>query len=107
MKQNPCRFCALSEEYKGKHLPSIHIECGICDNRKKHEDYLKSKRMYSLGEKITKFSELLLQTYVFCGYLGRPMHIEAIKSCQLRIVLDMLEKGKFYKATKKESEEKK
>lgn len=106
MKQNPCRYCALSKKYKGKNLPSSHTERGVCDNRKKHVEYLKSKRMYSPGEKITKFSELLRQTYVFCGYLGRPMHIEAIKSWQVRIVLDMLEKGKFYKAVKKESEEK-
>lgn len=106
MKQNPCRYCALSEEYKGRHKPSVHIECGICENRRDHEEYLKSRRMYSLGEKITKFPELLRQTYVFVGYLGRPMHIEAVKSWQVRIVLDMLKKGKFYKAVKKESEEK-
>lgn len=106
MKQNPCRYCALSKKYKGKNLPSSHIECGICENRRDHEEYLKSRRMYSPGEKITKFSELLRQTYVFCGYLERPMHIEAIKSWHVRIVLDMLEKGKFYKAVKKESEEK-
>lgn len=46
MKQNPCRYCALSEEYKGRHEPSAHIECGICENRRDHEEYLESRRMY-------------------------------------------------------------
>ena len=105
MKVNPCRYCALSIERNGKHHESFRNECYKCDNLKKHKEYLKSQRKYEIGEKITSFSELMRQTWVFCGYADKPMHIEALKSWQLRIVLNCLEKGSLYKAIKKESEE--
>ena len=105
MKQNPCRYCALSFEHKGRHQVSYRKECYECNNLKKHREYLKSQRKFEIGDKITSFSELMSQTWVFCGYATRPMHIEAVKSWQVRIVLNTLENGKFYKAIRKESEE--
>uniref|UniRef100_A0AAU8B7K5 Uncharacterized protein n=1 Tax=Dulem virus 39 TaxID=3145757 RepID=A0AAU8B7K5_9CAUD len=105
MKQNPCRYCALSMERNGRHYPSYSNECGKCEYQKKHRKYLKSQRKYECGEKITNLAELLEQTWVFCGYLEKPMHIEAVKSWQVRIVLSVLEQGRFYKAVKKNMEE--
>lgn len=101
MKQNPCRYCALSMERNGRHYPSYQNECGKCENWKKHKKYLMSQRIYERGEAITSLAELLEQTWVFCGWGDKPMHIEAVKSWQVRIVLNVLEKGNFYKAVKK------
>lgn len=107
MKQNPCRYCACSLVYKGKHGPSwASDECRKCENIKKHKEYLLKERKYKRGESITDFQELMNQTFVYCGFAERPMHIEAVKSWQLRIILDVLQRGKFYKAIRKESEEK-
>ena len=105
MRQNPCRYCRLSSEYKGRRYPSYTKECIECDNLRKHKKYLKSKRKYEKGEKISGFSELMEQTYIFCDYLERPLHIETIKSWQVRIVLNNLESGSFYKAINKRKEE--
>lgn len=93
----------MSYEFKGRHDPGIErSECQRCENLKKHREYLKSQRKYEIGEPITDFQELMQQTWIFCGFSDRPMHIEAIKSWQARIVLDVLERGKFYKAVRKE-----
>lgn len=105
MKANPCRYCSSAYEYKKRKKPSFSEECIRCPYIKKHEEYLKSKRMFERGEKISSFDELMKQQYVFVGYADRAKHIEVIKSWQLRIVLDCLERGSFYKANKKESEE--
>lgn len=104
MKQNPCRYCALSYERKGRHQESYRDECIRCEYLKKHKEYLKSQRKFEIGDKITGFSELMSQTWVFCGYAQRPMHIEALKCWQMRIVLKCLENGELYKAIRKESE---
>jgi len=98
LKQNPCRYCALGLKYRNKYIPSYsRQECQVCENLKSHERYLKSKRKYRKTERIESFSELLSQTWVYVGYSTRPTHIEAIKSWQVRIVLDVLGKGNFYK----------
>lgn len=105
MRQNPCRYCSSSYEYKGRHRPSCgKEECLKCSYIKEHEKYLESKRMYERGERISDFDELMKQRYVFCGYIGL-MHIEAVKSWQVRIVLNSLRNGSFYKAIKREREE--
>jgi len=104
MKQNPCRYCALSRERNGRHYPPFRDECYKCESEKKHKEYLALKRKYERGEAITSLAELLEQTWVFCGYADRPMHIEAVKSWQVRIVLNVLEKKHFYKAIKKNME---
>ena len=104
MKQNPCRYCALSCERNGKHYHSYRVECYECEKLKKHKEYLKSKRKLEIGNKITSFNELMEQTWVFFGYIERPMNIEVVKSWQVRIVLKSLENGSFYKAIKKNTE---
>ena len=40
MKQNPCRYCALSTKTRYGHKPSHDNECVDCINLKKHEEYL-------------------------------------------------------------------
>lgn len=106
MKQNPCRYCNFGYKYKNRYGPSYDPECADCQNLKQHREYLKSQRKYEIGEPITRMDVLLEQEYVYCGCADIPKHIEAVKSLQLRIVLDILRKGHFYKAVKKESEEK-
>lgn len=104
MKQNPCRYCALSYERNGKHYRSYRNECYECENFRKHQEYLKSKRKFLVGEKITSFQELMEQTWIFWGNRDKSMHIEVVKSLQLRIVINNLEKGKFYRAIRKMEE---
>lgn len=104
MKQNPCRYCALSWEHRGKHYPSYEHQCKECAHIKKHAEYLKSKRMFEPGEQIKTFDELGHQLWVFVGAAHKASHIEVIKSWQLRIVLNLLNEGKFYKATRKNVE---
>lgn len=65
MKQNPCRYCALSYEYKGKHYQGSK-ECRQCENIKKHKEYLKSQRKFEIGEPIKTLDELLEQEWL-CG----------------------------------------
>lgn len=105
MKQNPCRYCALAFEYKGKHSCSYSCaECAKCENLKAHREYLQSHRKYVPGDEISDLSELLEQEWVM--WSGSTRHIEVIKSMQLRTVLSFLERGAFKKAIRKESEEK-
>ena len=104
MKQNPCRYCALSTEVFGKHYPVTCIKCMECENLKKHKEYLKAHRKFIEGEPITDLSELMEQEWVM--WYHRPKHIEVIKHMQICIVLNWLEIGAFRKAIRKESEEK-
>ena len=103
MKQNPCRYCALSTEISGKHYSSHLEQCRDCENLKKHKEYLKAHRKFVEGEPITGLSELLEQEWVM--WYHQTKHIEVFKSMQIRIVLRWLEMGAFRKAIKKESEE--
>lgn len=100
MKQNPCRYCRLSFEYKGRYFPQSKYECISCENRFKHEKYLFKKRKYSSGEVITSIEELLKEEFVMWNDSIR--HIEVIKSLQTRTLLLFLEKGCFKKAVKNE-----
>ena len=104
MKQNPCRFCALSTEVFGKHYSSHLEQCRECENLKKHREYLKAHRKFVEGEPITDLTELLQQEWVM--WYHRTKHIEVFKSMQIRIALRWLEMGAFRKAIRKESEEK-
>ena len=104
MKQNPCRYCALSTEVFGKHYPRTCIKCMGCENLKEHKKYLKAHRKFIEGEPITDLSELLEQEWVM--WYHQTKHIEVFKSMQIRIVLRWLEIGAFRKTIRKESEEK-
>ena len=102
MKQNPCRYCALSDEFEGKYVPSDDIKCVGCKNLKKHREHLKAHRKFIEGEPITDLTELLQQEWVMRYH--QTKHIEVFKSMQIRIVLRWLEIGAFRKAIRKESE---
>ena len=102
MKQNPCRYCDLSD-YVGRYVPNNDIKCAGCKNLKKHKEYLKAHRKFIEGEPITDLTELLQQEWVM--WYHRTKHIEVFKSMQIRIVLRWLEIGAFRKAIRKESEE--
>ena len=103
MKQNPCRYCALSTEVFGKHYPRTCIKCMGCENLKKHKEYLDEHRKFVEGEPITDLTELLQQEWVM--WYHHTKHIEVIKHTQLSTVLGWLEIGAFRKAIRKESEE--
>lgn len=104
MKQNPCRYCALSTEVYGKYYSSHLEQCRDCENLKKHKEYLKSQRKFVEGEPITDLNELLQQEWVM--WYHQTKHIEVFKSMPLRIILQWLEIGAFRKTIRKESEEK-
>lgn len=103
MKQNPCRYCALSMEYKGRHSPSGKELRGECESYRKHKEYLQSKRKFAEGEQITSIEELLEQEWVMWYHTTK--HIEVFKHTQLANVLNWLERGAFRKAVRKESED--
>ncbi len=104
MKQNPCKYCALATEHKGRHHRNrFRKECQQCKNWEKHEEYLESQRMFSKGEQIRRMDVLLKQEWVMWD--GTPKHIKVIKHLQFGTVLLLLKYGKLYKAVRKESEE--
>lgn len=101
MKQNPCRYCAISIEYKGTHRPSLtDVKCDGCKNLNEHLKYLEKQRKFDKGELITSLDELLNQEWVM--WYGRTKHIEVFKHSQLKSVLRWLEVGAFHKAVRKE-----
>lgn len=104
MKQNPCRYCALSSEYKGKRHHGYSPECVGCENRRQHKEYLKSQRQFVEGEVITSMDELLKQEWVM--WYHNTKHIEVFKHMQLWIVLKWIEMGAFHKAIRKVDVEK-
>lgn len=40
MKQNPCRYCALTFVHNGIHSPSWSAKCAKCENITKHREYV-------------------------------------------------------------------
>ena len=100
LKQNPCRYCALSMEYKGKHIPSWNEKCKDCTNHRQHLNYLHTQRKFTEGSLITSFEELLKQEWVMRYH--QTKHIEVFKSMPIRVVLKFLENGAFRKAIRKE-----
>lgn len=104
MKVNPCRYCALSAEYNGRHYPYGSERCVKCENIAEHRKYLLSKRKFAEGDTITSIEELLQQEWVM--WYHNTKHIKVIRNMQLNTVLMFLERGAFKKAIKKESEEK-
>ena len=100
MKQNPCRYCALSTKTRYGHKPSHDNECVDCINLKKHVAYLDEHRKFIEGEPITDLTELLQQEWVM--WFHHIKHIEFIKHMQLSMVLHWLKFGTFRKAEKKE-----
>lgn len=102
MKQNPCRYCALSWEHNGKHYPSCEPPCAECENIKKHREYLKSQRKFEEGKLIQSLDDLLKQEWIMWYHQTR--HIEVIKHTQLSTILNWLDRGAFHLAIRKESE---
>lgn len=103
MKQNPCRYCALSDEYEGRYFPSNDIKCVGCKNLKEHKKYLKAHRKFIEGEPITDLNELLQQEWVM--WYHQTKHIEVFKSMPLRLILRWLEIGAFRKAIRREEQQ--
>lgn len=100
MKQNPCRYCALSLSINGKHYPRLNKECEKCENIKKHKAYLLSRRKFVEGEPITSLDDLMQQEWVM--WYHSTKHIEVFKHMQLTSVLLFLKNGAFRKAIRKE-----
>lgn len=100
MKQNPCRYCSSSYEYKGRHIAGW-ICRGNCEHYKKHQQYLESQRKFKIGERITSMDELMEQERVYIGMSRVSKSIEIIKSWQYRSIVSVLERGGFYKAIRK------
>ena len=99
MRENPCRYCALSSRYKNKYRPGWLKECWTCQNLKIHQEYLRTQRKYEPGELITNIQDLLKETWVM--WYGKTKHIETFKSMQLRTVIQSLDHGAIRKAISK------
>ena len=104
MKTNPCRYYALSMEYKGRHYPGSDNQCCSCKNRFDHMEYLLEKRKFIEGDYITCLEDLLQQEWVM--WCHKATHIKVIRNMQLNTVMMFLERGALRKAIRKESEEK-
>lgn len=102
MKQNPCRYCALSLRINGNHLLVCQSECVECENLKRHRKYLQSQQKFIEGELITSLDELLRQEWVM--WYHNTKHIEVIKHTQPSTVLCWLESGAFHKVIRKNIE---
>ena len=83
MKQNPCRYCALSTEIFGKHYSSHLEQCRDCENLKNHKEYLKAHRKFIEGEPITDLSELLEQEWVM--WYHRRSILKFLNPCHLEL----------------------
>lgn len=101
MKRNPCRYCALSLCFNGKHSPRLCNDCEKCEKLKKHKAYLLNQRKFIEGDQITTLDELLMQEWVM--WYHSTKHIEMFKNMQLGTVLRFLERGAFRKAIRKEA----
>jgi DNA-directed RNA polymerase subunit RPC12/RpoP len=103
LKQNPCRYCSSSIEYKGRHTgSSFNNECIKCEYSKSHKKYLESQRKFTEGETITSIEELITQEWVMWNHSIK--HIEIFKHMHLGIVLRYIENGAFKKAVVKQPE---
>ena len=100
MRENPCRYCALSTIYKNKYRPGWSKECYTCQNLKIHKEYLRTQRKYEDGELITNIQDLLKETWVM--WHGRTKHIEMFKSMPLRVVINFINSGSIRKAIPRE-----
>ena len=98
-------LCSINEIQKQKRPSLERKECSECENRKMHEEYLKSKRKFEEGDRICSVDELLKEEWLMLG--GYPKHIEVFKSMPLRTVLMFLNRSGIYKAIRKESEKEK
>lgn len=103
VKQNPCRYCVASLEYKNRHYKSFTVECQVCQFRKEYESYLESKRKFTEGKPIRTLEELLKETWVI--FHGHTKHIEMFRSMPIRTVEMFLKNGAFKKAIRKEKED--
>lgn len=101
LSRNPCRYCVVAIEYKGRHSPSFTIECQTCKNREEHIAYLDSQRKFIPGEPITTWDELFKQTWVI--WHGSTKHIEMFRSMSVRTVEMFLRNGAFREAIRKEN----
>lgn len=104
MRQNPCRYCVNSVNYRERHFPSHDAKCVRCEHFKEHKEYLRSQRKFTEGVPITSIDELLQQEWVM--WYHQTKHIEVFKNMQLRSVILFLERGAFHKAIRRESEDK-
>lgn len=101
VSQNPCQYCPMAFEWKGRRTTSIfNPYCRECIPYREHQAFLESKRMFASGDPIRSLDELLEQTWVM--FNGRVKHIEVIKSAAMRTVLGWLQNGLLRKAIKKE-----
>ena len=99
VRQNPCRYCCAAYEDKitGRHMPSfINPSCAKCEYRKSHKKYLMSVRKYRPGKQIASLEDLLKCTFVI--WHGKTVHVEVIKSWQLRVVNRVIHNGSLYEA---------
>jgi hypothetical protein len=102
MKQNPCRYCALAYEYKGKKHSGYKEECIMCKKRIEHEKYLKSKRKFIEGDTITNLDELFSQEWVM--WYHKTKHIKVFENMSVKVVNQFIKSGAFRVAIRKERE---
>ena len=99
MNKPNCNTCKSPEK-----APSI-LQCRFyaespCAAYLKYNAYLEKRRKYEKGEPITGLDTLLAQTLIWAH--GKVMHVEVVKSFQLRAVLQMLSNRQIFFAERKD-----
>lgn len=104
-RENPCKNCIFGIGKCGSTMyrPGCSMEkYRECISRKKHEEYLESRRKYKIGDVITSLDELMRCKFVY--WHGRITHIAWIESMTFRTVIIILNCHGFRKAIRKEAD---
>ena len=97
--KNPCRNCEFRWEKNNIHRKGYRVECAKCEKRKEHQVYLKSKRKFVTGEKVTSLDDFMSNDWFM--WQGRTVHREFFLSFQARLLFRLIDEGCIYKAIRK------
>lgn len=102
MQRNPCNNCNNAMVYNGRYYKRhFNDVCNKCMMRKRHEDYLNSKRKYKKGRQVLDINDFLNQEWLY--FNDRVVHIEVCKSWQFRTLENSIKNKKLFIAIRKDN----
>lgn len=100
----PCNGCENANigylKSRQYHYCQDWVRQNHCDEYARYLDWLESRRKYTKGRPIPTLDALMAETMVWM--FGRVQHIEAVKSLQLRTILNSIASGSVYYAKRKD-----
>lgn len=101
----PCNGCENANigylKSRQHHYCKDWMRQNNCDEYMRYLDRLESRRKYTKGRPILTLDALMNETMVWI--FGRAQHIEAVKSLQLRTILNSIASGSIYYAVRKDN----